>query len=144
MRDQFLLLSTKANYEGKYMLFCKRTFSEVLESVTTNNFSGESHQTPIFQLNINEKRLFWHIAFHPLLEICNKYRLPASTWASTFLLPQSSSVVYVPGLSNQIKSAKAFNVAPEGLLNKQKPSDTFIAYTSWHLQCLFHQFFTVV
>ena len=49
LRDQFLLLSMKINYEENYILFCKRAFFDLLEGVASNNFSQftDSHFTKV-------------------------------------------------------------------------------------------------
>ena len=43
-----LLLSKKINDESKYILFCKRAFSAVLEGVDSESSIEASPQTPIF------------------------------------------------------------------------------------------------
>ena len=40
------LLSMKVNDENKYILFCKRSFSDVLEGVDSKNFSGGGGKPP--------------------------------------------------------------------------------------------------
>ena len=48
MRNALLfLLSMKINDENKYIIFCKRVFSDVLESVGSKNFSGGKPPDPI-------------------------------------------------------------------------------------------------